>query len=181
MNSLLCIHGIREKEEEIYRTAERCVMAGKSSVVKRELSESEFFRRPTGEVVRLSGPGSGSKTKPSHSSSSHRELRCPSPDSRLYNNKDGLLHLEMTRITGGIAMNELDPASRAAAAAAIDEQMSDILSQLQSFRRSFIGSVNTSLPVFPPQRVYYKDQREWPRISSESNEFVDLTVCMKLV
>ena len=48
----------------------------------------------------------------------------------------------------------------------------DILPQLRSLRRHFIGSVDNILPVFPPQRVYGLDRRLWPRISSETDEFV---------
>jgi len=57
--------------------------------------------------------------------------------------------------------------------AAVKEQIeSEILLQLHALRRSSIGSIDLSLPVFPPQRVYDYDRRSWPRISSDADEFV---------
>ncbi|KAK3937482.1 hypothetical protein QBC46DRAFT_267452, partial [Diplogelasinospora grovesii] len=54
-----------------------------------------------------------------------------------------------------------------------DEQINSIiLPQLRSLCRSYIGSVDPSLPVFPPQRVYDRDRRSWERISSDAGCFV---------
>ncbi|KAK4148360.1 aminoglycoside phosphotransferase [Chaetomidium leptoderma] len=62
--------------------------------------------------------------------------------------------------------------SRSAAAAAVDKQINSfILPQLRSLRRKYIGSVDPSLPVFPPQRVYDRDRRPWERISSATDCF----------
>lgn len=95
----------------------------------------------------------------------------PVPACRLYSTEDGLLHLEMARITTGILLMDVAPEARAAAIAAVDAQMaSDILPQLRRLRRGYIGSVDSTLPVFPPSRIYGLDRRVWPRISSSSGE-----------
>ena len=53
---------------------------------------------------------------------------------------------------------DVEQASRGAAIKAVDEQMNlNILPQLRSLRRNKIGSVDNSLPVFPPQRIYHLD------------------------
>lgn len=67
------------------------------------------------------------------------------PDCRLYTT-GGLLHLETTRITDGVLLMDIDESLRAAA-------------------------VDESLPVFLPQRIYDRDRRSWPQVSSERDEF----------
>jgi hypothetical protein len=68
---------------------------------------------------------------------------------------------------------DVEQGRRAAAVQAVEEQMNlDILPQLRSLRQSRIGSVDATLPVFPPSRIYGLDRRLWPRISTDSDEFV---------
>ncbi|KIH92228.1 hypothetical protein SPBR_09145 [Sporothrix brasiliensis 5110] len=67
----------------------------------------------------------------------------------------------------------MDVNTRKRAMASVDKQIRhNILPQLRSLRRTFIGSVDEHLSVFPPQRVYNRDRRAWPRITSESQDFV---------
>ncbi|KAL2016403.1 hypothetical protein VTK56DRAFT_3788 [Thermocarpiscus australiensis] len=97
----------------------------------------------------------------------------PVPGCQLYKSKYGLLHLELSRITDGVLLFDIEPGSRLVAVKAVEEQLqSDVLPQLRSLRRRFIGSVGASLPVFPPSRIYCLDRRSWPRISSDYDEFV---------
>ncbi|KAJ2891333.1 hypothetical protein MKZ38_000564 [Zalerion maritima] len=66
-----------------------------------------------------------------------------------------------------------EQASISAAMVVVEKQMnSKILPQLRSLRRNYIGSVDTSLPVFPPQRAYGLDRRPWPPKLSESEDLV---------
>ncbi|POR35437.1 Uncharacterized protein TPAR_04363, partial [Tolypocladium paradoxum] len=96
----------------------------------------------------------------------------PVPKCRLYT-KNGLLCLEMARITNGVLLMDVATASKGAAAQAVEEQMkTSILPQLRSLRRRYIGSVDDALPCFPPRRVYGRDRRDWPQIASNSDEFV---------
>lgn len=155
-----------------WKTWERCVIIKKESVVKRELGRSDLIRLPNGKVMypfwareRLRNEAATLKFVASNTN-------IPVPDCRLYS-KDGLLHLEMTRITNGILLLDVEEELRPAAVKAVEEQVNlDILPQLRSLRRSYVGSVDATLPVFPPQRVYRLDRRDWPRISSDSDEFV---------
>lgn len=94
---------------------------------------------------------------------------------RLYTTDDGLLHLEMTRIRDGVLLLDVNPAARGAAVQAVEAQMeAEILPQLRGLRRGYIGSVDSTLPVFPPSRIYGLDRRVWLRITSAEGgqEFV---------
>jgi serine/threonine protein kinase len=160
-----------EDVEDMWRTWERCVIVTKRSVVKSERSASELLRLPNGKIVypwwaqeRLRNEAATLKFIASNT-------KIPVPDCRLYS-RDGLLHLEMTRITNGVLLLDVREESRATAVQAVEEQMnSDILPQLCSLRRSYIGSVDATLPIFPPSRVYGLDRRVWPRISSDGEGF----------
>ena len=158
--------------EDMWRTWERCVIVRKHSVVKSERSTSELPRLPNGKILypwwaqeRLRNEAATLKFIASNTT-------IPVPDCRLYS-RDGLLHLEMARITNGVLLLDVEQGRRAAAVQAVEEQMnSDILPQLRSLRQSRIGSVDATLPVFPPSRIYGIDRRVWPRISTDSDEFV---------
>lgn len=98
--------------------------------------------------------------------------KIPFPECNLYV-KDGLLHLETKKITNGVLLEDIDKVLQPAALSAVEEQMqSAILPDLRSLRRNHIGSVDKSLPVFPPQRVYDRDRRNWEQICTEANSFV---------
>lgn len=151
---------------------ERCLIIYSKTVVKRELRENELTRIPPVDVFypywrkeRLRNEAATLKLIASKTS-------IPVPRCQLYT-RDGLLHLETERITNGILLKEVGENSKAAAIRAVEDQMeSNILPQLRSLRRNYIGSVDNKLPVFPPQRVYGLDRRPWPRISSDAEEFV---------
>lgn len=142
------------------------------SVVKRELDECDLIRLPNGKILYPFWPRERLRNEAATLKFIASETTIPVPDCRLYT-KDGLLHLEMSRITNGVLLMDVERASRAAAVKAVEEQMNaNILPQLHSIRRSYIGSVDTTIPVFPPQRLYGLDRRRWPQISSDREEFV---------
>lgn len=159
-------------EEDIIKSWERAVIIKRDIVIKRELRDDEFTHRDNGDILcpfwakeRLQNEAATLKFIASNTS-------IPVPECHLYT-RNGLLHLEMTRIRDGVLLIDVDQALRQAAIEAVGEQMnSTILPQLRSLRRGFIGSVDTRIPVFPPQRVYGLDRRHWPQISSKTNEFV---------
>ncbi|OAR01165.1 hypothetical protein LLEC1_07033 [Akanthomyces lecanii] len=100
----------------------------------------------------------------------------PVPPSRLYTD-GGLLHLETERVLDGIPLSDLIFTSgkqvREAAVCAVDAQLKEtILPQLRSLRRNHIGSVDATIPVFPPHRIFKKDRRSWPRVASQGQDFV---------
>ncbi|KAJ6781712.1 hypothetical protein PWT90_05717 [Aphanocladium album] len=100
----------------------------------------------------------------------------PIPKSRLYTD-GGLLHLERERIPNGICLHDfiykVGRPAREAAIKAVDAQLKEhVLPQLRALRSNRVGSVDESIPVFPPYRVFGKDRRDWPRITSEKQEFV---------
>ncbi|KAK5992017.1 hypothetical protein PT974_05413 [Cladobotryum mycophilum] len=154
-----------------WKTFERCVAIYHDKVVKRELSNDELIHRPNGAIIfpfwakeRLQNEAATLEFVAKNSS-------IPVPKCRLYT-ENGLLHLETEKVTDGVILDEIEEASREAAVAAVAEQMeSDILPQLRSLRRNFIGSVDPNIPVFPPQRVYRLDRRSWERITSEADDF----------
>jgi hypothetical protein len=161
-----------EDVEDIWRTWERCVVIRKHIVVKSERSTSELPRLPDGQTLyplvaqeRLRNEAATLKFIASHTT-------IPVQDCQLFS-RDGLLHLKMLRITNGVLLLNIEDGSKAAAVQAVEDQMnSNILPQLRSLRRGYIGSVDGALPVFPPSRLYGLDRRAWPRISTDGDEFV---------
>ena len=144
----------------------------KDRIVKRELAEHELVRRSNGDALRPFWVRERLRNEAATLEFVASNTTIPVPKCRLYT-KNGLLHLETKRIENGVVLTEIREDEREAAAAAVKEQIeSEILPQLHKLRRSSIGSVDLSLPVFPPQRVYDYDRRSWPRISSDADEFV---------
>lgn len=97
----------------------------------------------------------------------------PVPQCQL-SEKDGLLYLKTARMDG-VPLSILTNKARSDAIKVVDKQIrKEILPQLQSIRRSYIGSVDPILPVFPPLRVYGLDRRPWEQKSSATGlaEFV---------
>ncbi|KAH8878955.1 aminoglycoside phosphotransferase [Thozetella sp. PMI_491] len=154
------------------KTWERSVQVEKDKVVKRQLSDAELMRRPNGAAYRPFWAKERLQNEAAALDLVASKTSLPVPRCRLYT-EDGLVHLEMERMTTGVLLEDIPPESRQSAAKSVDEQIrSTVLPQLQSLRRDFIGSADPSLPVFPPQRVYYRDRRDWARIRSETDEFV---------
>lgn len=155
-----------------WKTWERCVTIHEDRVIKRELHEEELIRRPNGDVLRPFWAKERLQNEAATLQFLSKATTLPVPKCRLYT-KNGLVHLETTRIKNGVLLEEVDEATRPAAVVAVDRQMENsILPQLRSLRRNSIGSVDSNLPVFPPQRVYDRDRRSWELISSEASCFV---------
>jgi len=151
---------------------ERCLIFYPDKVVKRELREDELTRISPTDVFYPYWRKERLRNEAATLDFIASNTSIPVPDCKLLA-IDGLLHLETERITNGILLKEVEENSKAAAIRAVERQMeSDILPQLRSLRRNYIGSVDSELPVFPPQRVYGLDRRSWPRISSDTEEFV---------
>lgn len=95
----------------------------------------------------------------------------PVPECRLFL-QDGLMCFASRRVTNGILLENIPPEIRTAAVAAVEQQMRHfVIPRLQEHRRSHIGSVGSTLPVFPPQRIYQRDGRVWERVCAESAAF----------
>lgn len=180
LDSLYCTNHTENKPSLVYtpspleemKTWDRCVTIWEKTVVKRELGTNELLRLPNGEVIYPFWPRERLQNEAATLNLIRLQTTIPVPDCRLYTT-DGLLHLETTRITGGVLLMDIDESLRAAATKAVDGQLTmDILPQLRKLRRKRIGSIDESLPVFPPQRVYDRDRRSWPQVSSERDEFV---------
>lgn len=119
-------------------------------VIKRDLSERELIRRLNNDVLRPFWAKERLQIEFATIKSIISETTIPVPECQLYI-KDGHLHLETKRITNGVLLEDIEEASRPAAVTAVNEQInSTIPLQLRSPRRNYIGSVDTSLPVFPP-------------------------------
>lgn len=70
-------------------------------------------------------------------------------------------------------LEDITEAHRPSAVASVHNEMTNtILPQLQALRRDYIGSVDSTLPVFPPQRVYDRDRRQWERVRSDTDCFM---------
>lgn len=159
-------------QPKTWKTWERCITINKDKVIKRELHEEELIRHPNGNILQPFWAKERLQNEAATILFLLQNTTIPVPTCRLFI-KDGVVQLEMERITTGVLLEEIDEVSRPAAVAAVDEQMEkSILPQLRSFRRNHIGSVDQSLPVFPPQRVYDRDRRAWEQITSETSCFV---------
>jgi len=196
---------------------------------REEPSEQELVRRPNDRVLQPFWAKERLRNEAVTIQFIASNTTIPVPQCRLYT-KDGLLHLELKRITNGVLLEDMEDISRelrpaaavavdkqintlilpqlrsprrnyigsvdpsllelkritnrvlledisgelrSAAAAAVEKQINTlILPQLRSLRRNYIGGVDPSLPVFPPQRVYDRDRWPWERISSANDCYV---------
>ncbi|OAQ98426.1 hypothetical protein LLEC1_04857 [Akanthomyces lecanii] len=87
--------------------------------------------------------------------------------------EEGLMNFASRRILDAVPLEDLEPEHRSAAVVAVEQQMNGfVLPQLRQHRRSYIGSVGNTIPVFPPQRVYRRDGRPWDQVSSVADAFV---------
>ncbi|WEW56896.1 hypothetical protein PRK78_002353 [Emydomyces testavorans] len=153
-------------------TWHRRISIKKHTVVKRHVNKSELVQRVDGTVLYPYWAQERLRNEAATLSVIAEKTTIPVPKYRLYM-ENGVLHLETIRITNGIIMKDLEKDARQAAIAAVETQMqNDILPQLRSLRRRYIGSVDADLPVFPPQRVYGPDRRSWKRVTSDTDEFV---------
>lgn len=91
-----CLTGWRDLE-----TWERRVIVREHSVVKRELDECDLIRLPNGKILYPFWPRERLRNEAATLKFIASETTIPVPDCRLYT-KDGLLHLEMSRITNGV-------------------------------------------------------------------------------
>lgn len=155
-----------------WKTFERRVTIYDDVVVKSELHEDELIRRPDGSILRPFWAKERLQNEAATLQLVARETTIPVPECRLYFKED-VLCLETKRITNGVLLEEMKGPPRLAAVADVQNQLETvIIPQLRSLRRNYIGSVDASLPVFPPQRVYDRDRRQWERITSNSDCFV---------
>ncbi|CAK7264450.1 hypothetical protein SEPCBS57363_001082 [Sporothrix epigloea] len=88
--------------------------------------------------------------------------------------ENGLVHLKTEMVHGAIALQNVEEARLPAAIQSVTEQLeTDILPQLRRLRRNFIGSADPNLPVTVPHNLWgWKDKREWPRVTTEKDDFV---------
>lgn len=109
-------------------------------VIKRELGEHELRRRPNHDVLR---PSWARERLGNEAATLAANTTIPVPPCRLYT-QDGLLLLETKRITNGVLLEEMDQERRAAAAAAVDHQITSfVLPQLRSLRRHEMAAYNS--------------------------------------
>ena len=168
-------HGQADKappDPVIEKTFERCVEIYEDRVIKRELHEEEYMCRLNGDVLRPFWAKERLQNEAATIGFIAEKTTIPVPACQLYS-KDGLLHLETKRIPDAVLLAEVDEVARPAAFASVEKEVETlVLPQLRALRRDHIGSVDSSLPVFPPQRVYGLDRRSWERKSSGSSCFV---------
>lgn len=161
-----------DEVETTWNSWERRVIIMRNKVIKSELHERDFLRTPTGHII----PPYWAKERLRNGAATLElvasRTTIPVPKCRLYT-CDEVICLEMTRISNGILLMDVEASFRAAAIKAVEKQMeTSILPQLRSIRRTYIGSVDEAIPVFPPQRIYSRDRRNWPRITSNTEDFV---------
>lgn len=135
-----------------FKTWERCVTIYEDKVIKRELYPDELRRRRNGGILNPFWAKERLQNEAVTIQFVAKNTKIPVPQCQLYM-KDELVHLETMRIKNGVPLEEMGGESRLAAVEAVDKQlMGCIIPQLPSFSRNYIGSVDPSLPVFPPQR-----------------------------
>lgn len=89
--------------------------------------------------------------------------------------ESGLLHLKTSLVQeDAIALEDVNPSQLPTAIAKVEEQMQlAILPQLRNLCRNYIGSVDVSLPVFPPPRLWSQHRvQAWPRMERGTDEYV---------
>lgn len=157
--------------EDVIWTAsnhERCYTLGDKWFVKRQLSDKELPVSRDGRLIypiwdteRLRNEYLATRFIGLHTD-------IPVQDCRLFL-QDGLMSFASRRILDAVPLEEVQPQLWPAAVAAVEAQLQrSILPQLRQNRRSYIGSVGSTIPTFPPQRVYRKDGRDWEQVSSSS-------------
>jgi hypothetical protein len=163
----------KPSEGKFQKTHDRAYIFTDDTVTKRELAPDEFLRRMVdGKTVYPYWPRARLQNEAATLAFIAANTTIPVPQFRTYY-QNNLFCLEVKVISDGILLTEVDEASKPAAIEAVERQLnSDVLPQLRSLRRNSIGSVDTSIPVFPPSRVYYFDRRSWPQITSDMDDFV---------
>ncbi|KAG7290881.1 hypothetical protein NEMBOFW57_000886 [Staphylotrichum longicolle] len=165
-----------ESFPKIYKLEDRVIIVEKDRFIKRELAKHEFFRRPNGQVIYPYWMRERIQNEADAIAFVAANTSIPMPKHRLYEN-GGLLHLETLRVPG-ILLDDVDTATMPAAIEAVTRQMEEnILPQLRKLRRHSIGSVDTSLPMVPPIRIYRRDRRSWERVTSPPSEDPPFVFC----
>ncbi|OAA75164.1 aminoglycoside phosphotransferase [Akanthomyces lecanii RCEF 1005] len=151
---------------------ERCYTLGDKWFVKRQLYDEEL---PVSRDGRLIYPIWDSERLRNEYLATrfirvHTDI--PVQDCRLFL-ENGLMCFASRQVLDAVPLEDVRPTLRLAALAAVERQMERfILPQLRQHRRSYIGSVGSTIPVFPPQRVYRQDGRDWAQVSSVADAFV---------
>lgn len=158
-------------ELDVYSWERRYVLRG-AYFIKSELGEEQLVVRNDGRVVRPFWPRERLLNEYATLRFVAANTTIPVPRHWLYM-ADGLMHLATERIAHARPLQELPAEQTAAAREAVEQQIQrSVLPQLRSLRRNFIGSVDASLPVVPPLRIFCRDGRRWPRLSTTDDEFV---------
>ncbi|OAA76441.1 Aminoglycoside phosphotransferase [Akanthomyces lecanii RCEF 1005] len=145
--------------------------------IKSELEEQKLIVRENGSVVRPFWPKERLLNEYATLRFVAANTTIPVPRHWLYM-ADGLMHLATERIVHARPLQDLPAEKTAAARKAVDEQIQrDVLPQLRAIRRDVIGSVAVSLPVVPPLRIFCRDDRRWPRITTTQDDVDNFVLC----
>lgn len=88
--------------------------------------------------------------------------------------ENGLMYLKTGLVQDAIELQHVDESLLPTAVAKVTAELElDILPQLRSLRRTFMGSPNTDLPVIPPRRFWdWKETRVWPSMPRDTDDYV---------
>lgn len=164
----------KELKDNVLKGWDRWLVVNPDSTIKKPLQPSEYLLH-CGKIIEPYWYNERARNEAAAIQYIQEHTTIPVPDAKLYEENGGLC-LELSRLPG-VKMLDLiahaGPEKRELIIKAVHEQLQQwILPELRKLKRNFIGSVDESIPTFPPFRIYQKDRRDWPRIQHPQADFV---------
>jgi len=157
--------------EERWKSSERQYILTDSTFTKGELTQDKLpLSQATGKRVQPRWSRERLQNEASTLNFIFTTTDIPVPKCLGLFEENGLLYLRTERATG-VPLDELG--SDIAVAHVSECLQSSVLPQLRQLRHHTTGSVNATLPLFPPSRITYRDKRPiWFRKTAPNNDFV---------
>ncbi|KAJ6784623.1 hypothetical protein PWT90_09374 [Aphanocladium album] len=151
---------------------ERSYAQEKGWIIKRQLRDDELPESKDGQLIRPLWDEARLRNEYETTRFIREYTPIPVPECKFYQ-EDSLWHFASKMIPGAVSLEDISDTVKVGAAAAVREQIVRfVLPHLCEFTRDHIGSVSTTVPVFPPARIYRRDDRTWETITSPRKEFV---------
>lgn len=164
----------KELKDNVLKGWDRWLIVNPEGTIKKPLQPNEYLLH-YGKIIEPYWYNERLRNEAATLKYIREHTTIPVPESRLYEENGGLC-LELSRLPGVKMMDVMahaGPEKRELIIKSVNEQLEWwILPEIRKFKRNFIGSVDESVPTFPPFRIYQKDRRDWPRIQHPEADFV---------